>query len=711
MHDLYDHFKTVLNNSPKNVVESKLKLLSEKVEDFTKSKPPGPDPVVEGGYSSDFVSKMAKTLKNGKSSFLDGSINEVIKHSIASTTPILTKLFNHIELSSVYPTAWKSSFLVPLHKKGPQGDPDNYRGLAVGSNIAKMYTKCLNSKIKNFVEENNLLSPHQFGFRIDFRTTDAIFSLRSMVSQYKNSKKAVYACFVDFSKAFDSVNRTALAYKLGCMGIKGNLLKLFQDMYSDANYIIKADGNFSAPIASKIGVKQGCNLSPLLFNIFINDIHNIFKENCKPLNINGWSVNSLSFADDLVLLSETEDGLRNCISSLESYCNEWGLKVNPIKTKVLVFNKPLSKNIKKLSFSIDGNSIAVTNHYCYLGIEMSNTGSFAKAADVLYKKALKALFSVYSSIDIRANLQNVPLFLKLFDSLVKPVLLYGCEIWGSNTISSQNNCTNKFTNKFYRTLLGVSRNSSVVGTHGELGRFPIHVNVHQAMLKYWFRLITLPGDRLAAHCYWTLLNSNTTTDPWLNAIQSIINSTGQFFIWNNQKMLAMQNKLSLCKHESYVCQALQDIAFQTSAEKMSNETKLSYVNNTKSLNKPSSYLNHIVDRKKRSLFSKLRLGTLDLEIEKSRKFNIPRAERICKLCDSGEVEDVAHFILNCPTLSGPRLNFIHILSATNKQFARLSQEEKIKYLYFNENIPGHDMDTASDLLLCLKHARDNILKN
>ena len=346
MKDLHQHFNSILNNSPKNVSESKLKWLEEKVKNFKNSSSANTNSVHTASYTNESIVKVAKTLKNGKSSFTDGSINEVIKKSIQSTAPILTKLFNHIEHSAFYPTVWKSSFLVPLHKKGPQGDPDNYRGLAVGSNISKLYTKCLNSKLKKFADQNNILSPHQFGFRDDFRTHDATFSLRSMISHYKKDKKAVYACFVDFSKAFDSVNRIALAYKLGKVGIRGNMLKLFHDMYTDTNYVIKADGEFSIPITNNLGVKQGCNLSPLLFNLFINDIHSIFNDNCKALNMNDWKVNSLSFADDLVLLSETENGLRNCIASLEAYCNEWGLKVNPLKTKVLVFNKSFSKILK-----------------------------------------------------------------------------------------------------------------------------------------------------------------------------------------------------------------------------------------------------------------------------------------------------------------------------------------------------------------------------
>ena len=631
----------------------------------------------------------------------------MLKHSIHETSPIFVKFFNHIEQSAFFPTAWKSCFLVPLHKKGTQGDPDNYRGLAVGSNIGKLYTKCLNSKIKKFVTDKHILSPHQFGFREDFRTTDAIFSLRSMTSYYKSKNKPVFSCFVDFSKAFDSVNRTALMYKLGTIGFKGDMLKLLDNMYSSASYVIKSDGKFSTPINSSVGVKQGCNLSPLLFNLFINDIHEIFGE-CKPLNIQDWKVSSLSFADDLVLLSETENGLKNCLEKLESYCNEWGLKVNPLKTKVLLFNKNFSKKVKNMKFSIDGNPIAVTNSYCYLGVEMSNTGSFVKATDILYKKALKSLFSIYSTLNVRSDEQNIRLFLKLFDSLVKPVLLYGCDIWGSAATNPKNSI-DKFVNKFYKTLLGVPSNTSTAGLHAELGRFPIKVNIQQILVKYWFRIITLPKDRLASHCYWSLLDINPINDQWFNTIKSIINSCGQYFIWNSQKTLSALDYRSLLRHENYLCRTLQDISLQEISEKINGETKLSLFKNCKSTNTISGYLNVLSGRARRSSLSRLRLGTLDLEIEKGRSRSIPRSERHCRICSLSEVENEEHFILFCPALSKCRDNFINRIASIKRNFASMSAENRVKFLFFNESLPHSLLELSSEMLVSLLETRRSLI--
>lgn len=209
-------------------------------------------------------------------------------------------------------------------------------------------------------------------------------------------------------------------------------------MYNETRYIIKNNGKFSKPIDSNLGVKQGCNLSPLLFNIFINDIHDIFEASCSPIDINSRKISSLSFADDLVIMSESQVGLQNSLDKLNKYCQNWGLDVNISKTKVVVFNKPFTQKIKKLNFTFDINKIEVQNSYRYLGIDISNTGNFGKSHEYLYKKAIRAQYSIYSSINVYSDQTNVPLFLRLFDSLLKPILLYGSEIWGTCKPQSKN---------------------------------------------------------------------------------------------------------------------------------------------------------------------------------------------------------------------------------------------------------------------------------
>lgn len=709
--ELETHFAKILNNSPKGIPDERIKWLQTKTQEFISEPCHNETELIAGNYSADFLKKMSRSLKNGKSAFLDGATNEVLKLAMPKLASILSKFFNHIELSAEYPEQWKTSFLVPLHKKGGRGDPDNYRGLAVGSNLGKFYTKCLNEKLKTFLENRNIISPHQFGFRDNFRTTDAIFSLRSVLSHYKNANKAVYSCFVDFNKAFDSVNRVALTYKLGRVGVKGQMLKLISNMYDQSDYIIKSNGTFSFPVHSRIGVKQGCCLSPLLFNVFINDIHDIYKETCDPITMNLWKIHSLSFADDLVILSETAAGLKQSLNCLERYCEDWGLKVNISKTKALVFNRPFTKNIKNLSFSIDGGKVETVNSYVYLGIEMSNTGSFHKATDALYIKSLRALFSLYSAINIRSDTTNAKLYLKLFDSLIKPILLYGCEVWGHH-ISHQNNTISKFINKFYRILLGVPSHTSTIGTHVELGRFPIEVTVHTYMLKYWARLTTLPENSLAAHCYWTLKNNPSINDPWLTTVKNIISSSGQYYFWNQQNELRNANNSFLRKQLLYISENLKDQFLHQAVTKLDDSSKLVFFKDTKiHKNKYSisGYLSKIMNQKTRSLFTKLRLGVLPLEVEIGRRRGLPREERLCKLCNHNAVEDEIHFIFECPALKNQRDPHIALLMRYQPSMCHYDNRRKLSYLFFNEYVSREITDLSANLLLDLYNARESLL--
>ena len=374
----------------------------------------------------------------------------------------------------------------------------------------------------------------------------------------------------------------------------------------------------------------------------------------------------------------------------------------------MVFNRAFTKSIQNLKYSISGEIIQTTKSYCYLGIEMSNTGSFYKATDALYNKSLRALFSLYSALSIHSDQTNSKLYLKLFDSLIKPILLYGCEIWGTH-ISQPNNIISKFVNKFYRILLGVPRHTSTAGVHMELGRFSIDTNVHDAMLKYWIRLISLPPSRLASHCYWSLYNSPDCSDPWLKSIKNIIFSSGQYHIWANQIDLGALGLKLAQRNMSYLSRNLKDQSIQHLTSKIENENKLHYFKYAKDTLSLSNYLNKINNRETRSLISKLRLGVLPLEIEKGRRTNLTRDQRFCKLCNSNQVENEPHFILECPALESHRAPFISELSANIPVFHNFSSNQKLQFLYFKEHTSNLVLDIAGKMILHLFNARNLIL--
>ena len=145
-----------------------------------------------------------------------------------------------------------------------------------------------------------------------------------------------------------------------------------------------------------------------------------------PIFINKRSVHCLLYADDVILLSSTSQGLQNKLNKLNVYCNDWCLNINVIKTKVLVFNRA-GRHFKQ-KFLFNGNAIECVSQHKYLGIQFCASGSFSPAQKELYSNALKVYYKLRRDfISFGPNVKNS---IHVFDHTIKPILLYGSEVWG-----------------------------------------------------------------------------------------------------------------------------------------------------------------------------------------------------------------------------------------------------------------------------------------
>ena len=163
------------------------------------------------------------------------------------------------------------------------------------------------TRLESFLHQSNLIADEQIGFRAGCRTSDHIFKFKTIIDKYLNKSEKLYTCFVDLRRAFDTVTciHPALFLKLISIGIGGKFLAVLKSMYSSIQLRVKVTREYlTNSFSSKVGVFQGDNLSPNLFNIFINDITKVFDNICAPVSIGTRSINSLLYADDLVLLSE-----------------------------------------------------------------------------------------------------------------------------------------------------------------------------------------------------------------------------------------------------------------------------------------------------------------------------------------------------------------------------------------------------------------------
>ena len=226
-----------------------------------------------------------------------------------------------------------------------------------------------NIRLENFLSDNKLISINQNGFKKAHRTEDNIFILQSLYNRYvKTSNKKIYVAFIDFKKYFDLINRDFLYYKLQGMGITGNVYSLIKSMYSSCSYNIKCGAGLSDSILSTSGLKQGCNLSPNLSNIYQNDLHDIFDEACHPVQLDSRLFSSMSWADDLVLLSTSVSGLQNCLNNLHDYCYKWAIAINPEKTVCMTMSKGRTKNNE--IFTPNGTELKNSKEIKYLGFHI-----------------------------------------------------------------------------------------------------------------------------------------------------------------------------------------------------------------------------------------------------------------------------------------------------------------------------------------------------
>ena len=267
-------------------------------------------------------------------------------------------------------------------------------------------------------------------------------------------------------------------------GINGKTYNIIRSMYSNNSFKIKFVNGLSKRFLSSCGVKQGDVLSPILFNLFIDDLVN--KLNSFPSgasSINGFSINALLYADDIVLLANSKEALQTFLDIFDDYCTSWKLHMNADKSKVVVFN---SKGKQFLNtFKCANCTFEIVNSYCYLGITFKHNGSLTHTSKLMMEKAKKSQFKIKNTI----GLDNpCSLLEKLFDNLVTPVMLYWGELWGLTCAEKDTTPYEYLHLKFIKEFLGVHSKASNDACRAELNRLPLRGKILNLAFNYWQHL-------------------------------------------------------------------------------------------------------------------------------------------------------------------------------------------------------------------------------
>ena len=398
-------------------------------------------------------------------------------------------------------------------------------------------------------------------------------------------------------------------------------------MYKNVKACVRTPSAITDFFTCSAGVQQGSVLSPLLFNIFVNDIGEALSDTTQfsGVNIGILKILYLLYADDLTLVSHSRIGLQRLLNNLFQYCCKWKLKVNLDKSNIIVFRRGgRLKQYEKWYY--DNEPMSVTSSQSYLGVVFSWSGSWFQAQKTLSEQGNKALFALKSCLRKFGTIP-VTTSLKIFDCKINPILLYGSEIWGfhsSNEIEAVYNKIMRFTLKLYNK-------TSIFALRGELGRVSLRVYKYCRIIKYWVRLLNMDKHRLTYKCYeFQYANADSNSyNFWAKSVKSLLQNYGFGEVWLQQGVGDVNVFLTVFK------QRCVDIDKQNWSDEIHNSSKLDTYSLFKNNLTLEPYLTVIENPLFRTALCRFRTSTHSLEVETGRVNNVLRGKEFVVFVISG----------------------------------------------------------------------------
>ena len=421
-----------------------------------------------------------KSMSDGKAAGVDELINEILK--LEEFHPLLLSIINQAYVTKTVPQEWLISLLIPVFKKGDSTDPNNYRGIALMCVCAKLYNRMLLERIRSVLDKH--LRSNQNGFRQLRSTAQHVLAVRRIFESVRMTKDAkLVAIFVDFCKAFDSVNWVQIEAILYAYQVPEELVQAIMSIYNGAKAGLRdSEGQVydENTFNLSVGVLQGDTLAPYIFIIVMDFVLRIaMVDTCgilikkktgtvrRPLTP-AMYITDLDFADDIVLFGSSISNAQKLINNLEKAALKVGLKMNEKETEYILvgdWGKRKQKNIK-----VSSGKLKRVEDYKYLGSWLLNSSTDFRIRKDLAWTAIKKLYRVWRSHVIKREIK-----IKLFMATIESILLYNATTW-TMTQSLEKSLDGAYT-KLLRYALNVSWRDHVKNDvlYGNLPRISIRL--------------------------------------------------------------------------------------------------------------------------------------------------------------------------------------------------------------------------------------------
>ena len=344
------------------------------------------------------------------------------------------------------PEDWKKGNLVKLPKKGDLSSCNNWRGIMLLSIPGKVLSRIILERLKTALDKT--LREEQAGFRQDRSCTDHIATMRIIIEQSLEWQTPLYTVFVDFQKAFDSVDRDVIWSLMHHYGFPPKFVTIIQQLYEDATCQVIHEGKLTEPFSVKTGVRQGCLLSPTIFLMVVDWVMRQSTTG-KKTGIQ-WTftkqLEDLDFADDISLLSHKQQDAQEKLCCVAEEAAKTGLKINIGKTEVMRIN-----NRQQDPVQLHQEDIKEVDKFVYLGSIVSKDGGTDEDIKSHINKARHA-FTTLRPI-WRSTALSLHNKIRIFNTNVKSVLLYGSETWRVTKTNTHKLQT--FINRCLRNILNI----------------------------------------------------------------------------------------------------------------------------------------------------------------------------------------------------------------------------------------------------------------